>query len=443
MGEELDWELMDIFESGIFAFPVNDHNSARRIVRYLLYRGVIDEDIADAIEDSVSDLHLWLNRGGKFMVGEWVMAWINDTRDEYYKERGIELSVHGESDRELNMRDFESDSETSQDGDDQGGSGTMRFCKLRRHGHSQAGRSRLSRHSAESGSEFFDSDSDFHDETHVKQIESPPRHPPRSLRERRLLRRNEDYSDLDLNKLEVDKLDIFGSKDSAAELNASDEQLNDEVYTHPDPDSGAVSDLYSCIPNDRIFDDLSIEHESCSLGQSSSQATSDSRDLPSCNNCTCTLAHYSYISGQPSSPTDKDLSPHQHDSYCELFLNDSAIDRAMDFTFDTLDQDGPGYIFIMTDSIHNCLAWNVEHRYRIASSRHPERCLLEFRARNINIELIWQTKVNQHLKAVKEVHADLMAYNVRSNWFKCPLSTVMDTMAKVVSRYKAHGQTRE
>ena len=432
MAEELEWELMDIFECGIFAFPIYEHNSARRIVRYLLYRGVIDEDIADAIEDSTADLHVWLNRGGKFMVGEWVIAWINETREDYYRERGIELSNHEESDPDgdiLLSRECTPDSETSHEGEHVA---TIRRCKWPPYDEERIRRVR------ESLSDFFDSDSDYNEETQLRRSaeESTPPLPPRSLRERRLLRG--DYSNLDLNKLEVEKLEIFASKDSAAELNASDEKLNDDAFTHPDPDSGAVSDLYSCIPSDRIFDDLDIaaHGEDCSLGRSSSRsrsrATPDSQDhLPACDNCACTLAHYSY----GSSPTSSSTQPRTPHSHCDLYLP-TTQDRAMDFTFDTLDQDGPGFIFIMTDSIHNCLAWNVEHRYRIASSRQPERCLLEFRARNIEIELIWQTKVTHHLKAVKEVHADLQAYNLRPYWYKCPLSTVMDAMATVVNKYK-------
>ena len=44
--EELEWELYDIFEAGLFAFPIYEHNTARKIVQYLLYRGVLDEEIA-------------------------------------------------------------------------------------------------------------------------------------------------------------------------------------------------------------------------------------------------------------------------------------------------------------------------------------------------------------------------------------------------------------
>jgi len=87
MSEELGWELYDIFASGIYAFPVYEHNAARRIVRYLLMRGVLDEDIANAIEGHTVDLHTWLSRAGKHMVGEWVIAWLNDRRDQYKYSR--------------------------------------------------------------------------------------------------------------------------------------------------------------------------------------------------------------------------------------------------------------------------------------------------------------------------------------------------------------------
>ena len=88
MSEELECELFDIFASGIFAFPVYEHNSARRIIRYLLMRGVPAEDVAAAIEDHAVDLRSWLERRpGHHMVGEWVMAWLNDSRDQYKADR--------------------------------------------------------------------------------------------------------------------------------------------------------------------------------------------------------------------------------------------------------------------------------------------------------------------------------------------------------------------
>lgn len=70
-----------MFDNGLFAFPVYEQNAARRVVRYLLKRGVPDEEIASAIQGSTIDLHAWLNRRGKPMFGEWAMAWMNETRD--------------------------------------------------------------------------------------------------------------------------------------------------------------------------------------------------------------------------------------------------------------------------------------------------------------------------------------------------------------------------
>ena len=85
MSEELEWELFEMFESGLFAFPVADHRSARQIVRHLLRRTVLYEELADAIEESVYDLIMWLNGSGHYITGEWVMTWINDERDEYFR----------------------------------------------------------------------------------------------------------------------------------------------------------------------------------------------------------------------------------------------------------------------------------------------------------------------------------------------------------------------
>lgn len=38
-------------------------------------------------QDSTADLYIWLNRSGKQMVGEWVIAWVNDCRAEYKREK--------------------------------------------------------------------------------------------------------------------------------------------------------------------------------------------------------------------------------------------------------------------------------------------------------------------------------------------------------------------
>jgi len=90
MSEELDWELSDIFEGGMFAFPVYESAAARRVVRYLLRRGVLAEEVASAIEQpgSTADLVAWLSGDEKkTMVGVWAMAWLNDARRRYDETR--------------------------------------------------------------------------------------------------------------------------------------------------------------------------------------------------------------------------------------------------------------------------------------------------------------------------------------------------------------------
>jgi len=88
--QELNWELGDIFEGGIFAFPVDEPGVARAVIRYLLMRGVLAEEVVDAIEQpgSTADLVAWL--GGderKSMIGVWATAWLNDARRRHDTDR--------------------------------------------------------------------------------------------------------------------------------------------------------------------------------------------------------------------------------------------------------------------------------------------------------------------------------------------------------------------
>ena len=86
MSEELGWELGDIFDGGMFAFPVYESSAARRVVEYLLRRGVLAEEVASAIEQpgSTADLMAWLSGDEKkTRVGVWAMAWLNDERRRY------------------------------------------------------------------------------------------------------------------------------------------------------------------------------------------------------------------------------------------------------------------------------------------------------------------------------------------------------------------------
>ena len=122
MSEELEWELWDVFESGLFPFPVYDHQSARRIVRYLIFRGVLEEEIAAAIEDSTADLHSWLTRSGHHMVGEWIIAWLNDSyvvfRQERHATRGQRLRETVAHRHEHDWNTSSSDSVWDEIGDD-------------------------------------------------------------------------------------------------------------------------------------------------------------------------------------------------------------------------------------------------------------------------------------------------------------------------------------
>ena len=88
--QELEWELGDIFDGGIFVFPVDEPGVARAVVRYLLMRGILAEEVADAIEQpgSKADLVAWL--GGderKSMIGVWATAWLNDARRRHDTDR--------------------------------------------------------------------------------------------------------------------------------------------------------------------------------------------------------------------------------------------------------------------------------------------------------------------------------------------------------------------
>ena len=53
-------------------------------------RGILHEEIAEAIEDSTNDLNMWLNRHGKHKIGEWVIAWVNDCREAFDRDGALE-----------------------------------------------------------------------------------------------------------------------------------------------------------------------------------------------------------------------------------------------------------------------------------------------------------------------------------------------------------------
>ena len=114
MSEELEWELYEMFEGGLFGFPVADHRSARQIVNHLLRRTVLYEEIADAIEESTIDLIIWLDNNGHNFIGEWVMTWINDEREEYFREHGgLDPDDTRSLSQDVNNRHYDNDEHRS------------------------------------------------------------------------------------------------------------------------------------------------------------------------------------------------------------------------------------------------------------------------------------------------------------------------------------------
>ncbi len=163
--------------------------------------------------------------------------------------------------------------------------------------------------------------------------------------------------------------------------------------------------------------------------------------LPVCSECKCTIAHYSYGSKEQA-PVDH-LGYSSISSYCDVVFSDSAL-RAMQFNLDTLDKEGPGFIFVMAESLtgKKTLPWAAEQRYKIASSRHPEKWILEFRSRNIEVDVVWQIRVQNHIRAVKEVHASLQQYNLHSNWFRCSLAVIIESVLNIASKYRVSKDSR-
>lgn len=90
---ELAFELEEIFRTRLFSFPLDDHESAREIFRYLLDRGVPEDELAHVIQASTNSMTLWLCRTGlKKMVGEWIISWINKCYNQYLlKEASVRV----------------------------------------------------------------------------------------------------------------------------------------------------------------------------------------------------------------------------------------------------------------------------------------------------------------------------------------------------------------
>jgi len=163
----------------------------------------------------------------------------------------------------------------------------------------------------------------------------------------------------------------------------------------------------------------------------------DKSGLPVCPNCTCKLAYYSYKK-HTLHVNDEKKHKDSNDNYFKYITSEIAS-KAHDIIADSLKKVGPGFIFVMTDCLTECLPWSLDCRYNIASSRLPERWLMEFRSNSIEVEIIWKVHVENHMKAMREVHSMLIKYRIENDWYKCPLSMIVTAVSKVAKRYNKEG----
>ena len=566
MSEELEWELYEIFESGLFAFPIWDHSSARAVVRYLIARGVLGEEIADAIEDSEMDLAIWLNRAGKHMVGEWVISWINETRDEYLHERELEEFAPHAMSGEDRSPSITNTSETGSLGS-QTDLKTLFTSDLESNAGSPPPPLSLSPDSTEPLKELDTeeelSDNEGETEERRRQELHPPELPPRTSMSPELKPSSDTAEDDingntegaisseqtdDVNDNQMESIydvpqriydvppvpdghydvppspdghyDVPSTPDGHYDVPSTPDRQSDVPsttstsegqYDVPSTPEGhydvprsltsvssmstSVDSLYSSIPVDLC--DFTSGITTCltetitrtSAFMQSELMLSGQGSLPMCPNCTCKLTHYSYTKPTDKSTTmDQDTTSPDNQSNtlppdmalldgketklmespdlqhidegcmsagtpspkralsvddeqstdsesCKMYISESVV-KAMQLNLVTLDKDGPGYIFVLTDCIDKCLPWAGDCCYKVASSRLPERHLMEFKLRSIPIELVWQVRVEHHQKALREVQSFLTDYILDANWFRCPLATIVDAVAKVAKRYR-------
>lgn len=494
---ELAWELIDIFESGMFAFPIYDHDSARDIVRYLLDRGILEEEIADAIKDSTVDMNIWLDKGDKYMVGEWVIAWINACREDYVKQKhahGQPVTVGYGSGRKRpaagtpldgstdslghHMDDDDDDDawgrglsgrneeEEEEEGEDEGGRGgayrSTDIC-------SSVGFGDGGVPSYSSGLSFSQCDS-TDETTNVTWSASSPSSPPTPFhRLAPYLRRTDQPGGASAGARRKN----IGTVCWRSVTSPSLQHLLQTVVTDSEKsDSGIVSDLFDRISHDYDDDEdddneedevevdveVEMEERDDERPSSSDKCLALQKSSP-CNvveasfglRCTCKLPHYASHPPSPvASPTESCPSwgKDEVDSDCHAVTASAAargqgqyykdfIIRALEYTLETLDRDGPGYLFILTDSEDRPVTWSNEKRFRVASSNRPELCLAAYRSRNIDVDLLWQVKVSHHNKMAVDVQIVLEKHRLHSNWFKCRLSTIMETVYAIMSRYQA------
>ena len=424
----------------MFAFPIYEHNGARHLVRYLLLRGILVEEIADAIADSTVDLQTWLNRGGRYMVGEWVIAWINETREEYEAEkratRGhwVRPDVTSILDWVSDSNDNDSDSETSV------AAGVVVDDDVEYYG-------ALPNPLVASVRTLMD-DTDEGDGENVAEVQVLPLSPlPQT-------------DQIAIGQSDVDRLKDDGQAFTASVTaayttlecnNSNSASENSAKHSIPQPDNAHTSNprntsknttsdhlshyktqiVPTPVSNDRncngnISSILSNGTINGNIANLSHNNTKPNGKIPNGNAPVCKDIPHTLMSGRQRANKLR----------CPLRIPDSIV-CSMPLNLETLKHDGPGYMFVMTRPTSNDGdSWAVEHRYKIASSRQPNRWLTEFHTRNVTIEIIWRVKVGRHLVAMKEVYKNLAQYHVYANWFQCPLATLVEQLSEVANKYK-------
>ena len=434
----------------MFAFPIYEHNGARHLVRYLLLRGILAEEIADAIADSTVDLQTWLNRGGRYMVGEWVIAWINESREEYETEKRSTRGQWMQHDV-TSLLDWVSESNGN-------GSDTDSLMSV------AAG-------VTEDDIEFYGalpnplvaSVRTLNDDTDEGDIEtaaevqvmalSPP--PQRGLNHPTNVAtgQTDHYQPKDNDPVYMNNVTMSYTTPELLDSSSAPEQYTDR---NCDKDSNSQPDNTHNAPNLHTHNNTAKKSTQSRSNHPSHYKTNSTlvSNNPECNNGLNNGTINGNLLAQNKGKSNgqipngnavgckdvpRTLACHRSRTswlHCPLRIPDTIV-CSMPLNLETQTHDGPGYMFVMTDPSYNDGAtWAVEHRYKIASSRQPNRWLTEFHTRNVAIEIIWRVKVGRHLEAMKEVYKNLTHFHVYANWFQCSLCTLIQQLSEVANKYK-------
>ncbi|CAD5120120.1 DgyrCDS8697 [Dimorphilus gyrociliatus] len=471
MSEELEWEMMDIFESGMFAFPIWEHNSARQIVRYLMKRGVIVEEIADAIEDNEADVSTWLNHGGKYMVGEWMLAWMNECHDDFRRQ---EEQVSADSDlvKELgaNRPDW-ADRRKSSDGS------SGRLAKRRQSIFAWRHRSSLwqtvltnemaqLQETVESSESEKSSDSTLTEnevfyasiKKHMSQSSAPPLPPrkralsppsetssskQRSLSSQHMVRFAEEeeehlYTKVSKENTRVDyyektKVYLESLQNIAFADDVDYEEQYDIDYSDKEDEAREEqyneknSNIYATVNRERFFikeDEVeretnekdneefikySGEIELSKTFSNFEKSLEDSKDLDIIERegKTC---HYAIDASTQTDLVQINSEEETTGSKCPCSLS---------YYSKTLPSSS---IYITSDKKQLFIPWSSPHLYRITNSfdKHSQ--------------VVWQFNVNDSKRTLKDITNILNAYRLHSDWFRCSLTTVMAAVSQAMRK---------